>query len=445
MWNLGDLLRRAVRFTRQGVNSASAQTLPIQFSDGHALVVGVGDDLPGTVDDAKAIHTILTDPGRCGYPREQVRLLTGRDANRAAVLSALNHLASTTTSTSTVIVYFSGHGYRLRTQTGWCYFLLPSGYDTMQLEETTVDGETFRQCLTDIRVKKMLLLLDCCHAGGIEVSKAPGFEKAPLPAASGAELGEGQGRVVIASSKAEEVSLAGRPYSFFTRALLEALAGEGASVKDGYVRASDLALYTHKVVSNRTRGRQNPILHFRKADDFAVAYYSGGEKEPKALRLASAAEGGITIQIGSATGRITINVGDRSDGESEYQRKRDLFLAVTEDAASFINQAKLTDDADRSLKELRSRGASARVIRKKETEFNQLRVEHNKLFSRIKRHFEDVRLSYASDDVRRSLDDFSAWWNDIARTEGEINHSPESPGQAHLQALLNAMRRELNP
>ncbi|MFP4436424.1 MAG: hypothetical protein ACLFVO_04190 [Chloroflexaceae bacterium] len=37
------------------------------------------------------------------------------------------------------------------------------------------------------------------------------------------------------------------------------------------------------MVSGRTYDRQHPILHFEQADNFALAYYAGGNTEPKGL------------------------------------------------------------------------------------------------------------------------------------------------------------------
>ena len=82
------------------------------FDQGHALVVGVGADLPNTVDDATGLAGILRDPARCAYPADQVHLLTGEDATRERILSALDVLARSANSGSTVVVYYSGHGYR---------------------------------------------------------------------------------------------------------------------------------------------------------------------------------------------------------------------------------------------------------------------------------------------------------------------------------------------
>lgn len=255
------------------------------FTQGHALIVGVGADLPNTVDDAAGLADILKDPGRCAYPPEQVCLLTGEQAARNGVLSAFDDLARKAGAEATVVIYFSGHGYRLTTPVGDLYYLMPYGHDLAQLPRTAISGETFAQKLAAIPAKKLLVLLDCCHAGGVGRAKSTGLEisKAPLPPEAQEVLGEGRGRVLIASSREDELSYAGKPYSAFTLALIEALAGAGASKKDGWVRAADLALYAREMVPGRTWRKQHPVLHFEQADNFALAYYAGGQVEPKAL------------------------------------------------------------------------------------------------------------------------------------------------------------------
>ncbi|MBW4520911.1 MAG: caspase family protein [Scytolyngbya sp. HA4215-MV1] len=256
------------------------------FAQGHACVIGVGGDLPNTVDDAIGLANILKDPERCAYPTEQVRLLTKEQATRDDVLAALDQLAQTTTTDSTVLVYFSGHGYQVSSAMGEAYFLMPFGYDQTKLHKTAISGTELTTKLQAIPAKKLLLLLDCCHAGGLSDATTLPYEaeKAPLPPEAQALFAKGRGRMVIASSQADEKSLAGRPYSAFTLALIEALAGKGASKKDGYVRVTDLALYAREVVSRRTRDRQHPILDwFDVADNFKLAYYAGGDSEPKGL------------------------------------------------------------------------------------------------------------------------------------------------------------------
>ncbi|MBN1261353.1 MAG: zinc ribbon domain-containing protein, partial [Anaerolineae bacterium] len=109
-----------------------------------------------------------------------------------------------------------------------------------------------------------------------------------LPPDAQALLSAGRGRVLIASSREDELSYAGRPYSAFTLALVEALCGTGVAKQDGYVRVADLALYAREMVPQRTEQRQHPILHFEHADNFVLAYYAGGDTQPKALPFAGA-------------------------------------------------------------------------------------------------------------------------------------------------------------
>jgi hypothetical protein len=255
------------------------------FDQGHALIVGVGADLPNTIADAAGLADILKDPARCAYPSDHVHLLTAEDARRDQILAALDALAQSTTALSTVVVYFSGHGYRTTSPTGEFYYLMPFGFDLNRLFQTAISGAEFTARLRAIPAQKLLVLLDCCHAGGVGEAKAPGLQmaKSPIPPEAGDLLAEGSGRVLIASSQEDELSFGGQPYSAFTLALIESLCGAGVAKQDGYVRVADLALHARQVVPGRTEERQHPILHFEQADNFVLAYYASGEAQPKGL------------------------------------------------------------------------------------------------------------------------------------------------------------------
>lgn len=259
---------------------------------GYALIIGIGADLPNTVDDASGLADILHDPTRCAYPPQQVHLLTGQSACRESILAGLDRLAQTTSAQSTVVVYFSGHGYRVATPSAEQYYLLPYGYDVNRLAQTAISGAEFTARLRAIPAQKLLVLLDCCHAGGVALPKTPGlrFNKSPMPPDALTLLAEGRGRVLIASSQENELSFAGRPYSAFTLALIEALSGVGVARQDGYVRVADLALHAREVTPARTGGQQHPDLHFEQADNFILAYYAGGDTHPKGLPFAEAPE-----------------------------------------------------------------------------------------------------------------------------------------------------------
>ncbi len=309
------------------------------FETGHALLIGVGGDLPNTIDDATGLAALLRDSERSAYPPSQVHLLTGEQATRTAILSTLAQLVEAGPE-ATVVVYFSGHGYRVATPIDEAYYLMPYGYDVRRLYQTAVSGIEFAARLQALDVHKLLVLLDCCHAGGVGEGKSPdlAFIKAPLPPEAQALLATGRGRVVIASSRADELSYAGRPYSAFTLALIEALCGMGVARRDGFVRVGDLALHARQVVPGRTGGRQHPILHFEQADNFALAYYAGGAPDPKELPFAAlpeiepepgawragritnqsaVGEGNVQVQLeGVSRSPISINLGARPERAS---------------------------------------------------------------------------------------------------------------------------------
>ncbi|OQY20121.1 MAG: peptidase C14 [Anaerolineaceae bacterium 4572_32.2] len=296
------------------------------FDPGYALIVGVGADLPNTVDDAAGIAGILKDPARCAYPPDQVHLLTGEGATRDNIFSTFDTLSQSTNPQSTVLVYFSGHGYQVASSTGESYYLLPHGYDVNVLYQTAISGAEFADRLRAIPAQKLLVLLDCCHAGGVGApydggAKAPGLQmaKSPLPPEAQGLLAEGSGRVLVASSQEDELSYAGKPYSAFTLALIESLCGAGVAKKDGYVRVADLALHARQMVPGRTNDRQHPVLHFEQADNFALAYYAGGETQPKGLPFTGEPEiepepGAWTIQqrgqvniAGDVSGQVAVS------------------------------------------------------------------------------------------------------------------------------------------
>ncbi len=251
------------------------------FEHGYAVVVGAGGDLPGTVRDADGLAEVLRDPDRCAYPPDQVKVLTDAKASRTAILDALTWLADRTVAdpAATALVFFSGHGYEISR-----YYLLPHGYDMLDLAGTCIAGEDFTARLQAIAAKKLLVLLDCCHAGGMADAQGLPVAKSPAPPDLAAKLSVGSGRVILASSRKDELSYTGQPYSAFTGALIEALAGYGAFENDGYARVLDTTMWLGRQVPGRTSDKQHPIVKVSNLEDnFALAYYAGGEKQPKSL------------------------------------------------------------------------------------------------------------------------------------------------------------------
>jgi hypothetical protein len=249
---------------------------------GAAVVVAASDyqqlpSLPSSVTaDARAIVALLTDPATCAYPRDRVRLLTGRDATRAQILDALAHLADSTEPDDTALVYWSGHGGRIPNGDEAVAYLLPidARSDTpATLAQTAISGYQFDQTMRDIPAGRVAVFFDCCHASGIGWSKAAaGTPFQPgLPTGFYEQVLASRGRAIVASSRADELSwiLPGATNSLFTQHLLTGLAG-GAADHDGIVRIFDLFEYLQPRVTG-DHSFQHPVFKADLEHNFPLA------------------------------------------------------------------------------------------------------------------------------------------------------------------------------
>jgi hypothetical protein len=255
------------------------------FSNGYALLAGIGADLPVTVNDATALYNLLIDPSCAAYSTEQVALLTETSATRQQILAAFDRLIEQISQNpeATVIVYYSGHGGRIESLDGSPeYFLVPYGFDWSTIADTAISGREFTEKIEAIKARKLVVLLDCCHAGGVPALKEAGktFTKSSVPPDLLNVLRSGSGRVVVASSRENESSYTGNPYSAFTACLLEALQGKAAVNKDGYARILDVLIYLFDQVPKRASGPQHPFVNkvLDLGDNFPLCYYAGGSK-----------------------------------------------------------------------------------------------------------------------------------------------------------------------
>lgn len=248
--------------------------MALVFRNAQALVIGVGGDLPVTADDAKAVAKILSDPDRCAIPSDNVRVLTEGDATRSGIIDALQEVARKAKPEDAVTIYFSGHGGMLPTSPER-RFLIP--YDGELLY-----SKQFTGLLRNIPAHRLLVLLDCCYAGGLYVGPAAkdgGAKPVPVPFDVGElQIREGTSTVVLSSSKEDEVSLTGNPYSYFTQVIIDAFCGASSARQDGYVYVGDLVMHLARLVPMLTNDAQHPELDLEAADNYQVAYYAAGGK-----------------------------------------------------------------------------------------------------------------------------------------------------------------------
>lgn len=256
--------------------------------DGLALAIGVSRyrhlaRLPD-VQDAQDVAAVLADPGSCAYPPAAVTLLLEEEATRAAILGALERLAARATPSSTVFVYFSGHGSHVADREMSC--LVPvdgddSGDDA--LARTAITGAELTERLRAIPARRLTVALDCCRAAGAAEPRdvrrrlVPGLSSAALDS-----IGSGTGRAVLAASRGDGLAyvVPGHRNGVFTHHLLAGLRG-GAIGVGGVVRVCDLFHYVQERVTAAFPA-QRPVFKAELEENYPLALFRGGSGPPPA-------------------------------------------------------------------------------------------------------------------------------------------------------------------
>ncbi len=280
-------------------------TMSKSTSHNYALLIGVGEceetklSLPVTVKDIQALKSLLTDSNLCGYidDRQHIRLLHDANATKTKILEALNWLKHQAENDpeATILVFYSGHGFLHQSGD---YYLIPHDTDRTDIPNTALPANTFKQTLREIPAKKLLVIIDSCHAQGMATSKddtgktkrspiPKGFTQTALPKTIIEDLKQGTGRVVFTSSTEEQSSWVRRDdtMSIYTYHFLEALQGAGNQPGDKVVKVSHLMNYLSKSVPATTQqeyqAEQIPCFDLSTEGDFPVALLRGGKGLPQ--------------------------------------------------------------------------------------------------------------------------------------------------------------------
>ena len=262
----------------------------VHFSYGHALIIGVGayqdpaiPTVATTTNDARALATLLRNPQRAAYPNEQVKVLLDAKATKTRILDELEALAQRLAGApgGTALIFFAGHGEPVE---NGGYALLPYDAELQRLAATALTAEQFHRAIGKIRThaKRLVVLLNCCHAGGVG-NEVLATDNALLTGAAPPPefyrpLAVGSGHVVISSSRPTQKSGAlsrHKPsHTTFGAHLLAALAGAAPGQGPGI---GVFELFTHLRASVPADARgivyrnaplvQEPLFYASQLDD----------------------------------------------------------------------------------------------------------------------------------------------------------------------------------
>jgi hypothetical protein len=262
-------------------NNHNMSTQNLVFENGYALLIGVGKDLPATINDATALRNLLINPNIAAFPEGQVQLLTEKQATRQGVLDALSKLKQQVGNNpdASVIISYAGHG---DIDANGQYFLLTYDYIKRQSDDP-LWGDEFTEAVNAIPSKKKLVILDCCHAGGVRGNKKNNHSTLIK------QLEKGKGSAILAACNDDETALdlqvlgTGK-HGLFTQVLLNALkTPPNRTNNDGYIHFTDIMNYfgnnfAKELKKANPNHSQSPIIsnleNYSLSENFVICAYN---------------------------------------------------------------------------------------------------------------------------------------------------------------------------
>jgi len=248
-----------------------------------ALLIGVDtyadpelEELAFAGKDARDVATALQDPITGDY--DEVHVLTGPQAtSRDAIVAKLEQITAGLQRDDTFLLYLSGHGtLTLDPIDGTRLWFLPSDASLSNPESRGLEVAWLEQTLTELVPRRRVLIMDTCHNGRADGSRAAlntstqnrlaglrGDPPAPNPVA---EVTESEARLYAAQyyqPAMEDKSLQNGVYTHYLLRALGSDRGDADLDGNGLVDVTEAHDYAQDRTIRHTGGLQVPRAEYR--------------------------------------------------------------------------------------------------------------------------------------------------------------------------------------
>ena len=161
-----------------------------------------------------------------------------------------------------------------------------------------VSAGALAQVWGGIPSKRKLAVVDACYSGGLRMTKSTVAPEKRLSRPQLNALSDGEGSVLISSSRSVEPSLILErdSTSLFTKHLANGLLGHGDHDEDGFVRVFDLFNYVAIEVRHEAPGQSPVYAAYHQDQNFAVACCVDAARRKKRTPLTGMAANGDRLQ-----------------------------------------------------------------------------------------------------------------------------------------------------
>ena len=288
-----------------------------------AALIGVSDysgypekARPDILKNVKDLYTLLLNKG---WTKDNIKLLTGGDATKLNIVSALNWLAKKADKNDVALIYFATYGYQDQD-------IFPFDEED-EKDEYLVTYRGFKHNITNVRDDELEFHLKRIDCGGIAIiidsSHSGGFEDI-LPAENISRY------ILLTSCKENETSL----NSIFSNFIVEGLKGVADKNLDNKVSAEEAFEYVQELVVNASQGIMHPQIYDRYEEEFSITFL--GDITPPTVKIVHPELGYLYMKSGDQKikipskqrtliiGNITIKI-NASDNDSGLS-KVDLYI-----------------------------------------------------------------------------------------------------------------------
>ena len=253
----------------------------------YALVVGVSrykfhegglNNLEYAHADSRSIADFLKT--RAGFRDADISYLENENATVENVRAAVDLFLDRARENDLVFLFVASHGTQDPFDPKNLYLVLHDSKVTNMSRTALNMSELQTLFTTRLRAKRMVILIDACHSGGVDAAPATGTRQLERNENNtfnvyAEKLFSGEGRALLTSSDVNEISQEGKKWGgghgVFTWAILEGLNGFADVNRDRVITTGELFDFVSDKVRQQTNGRQSPRALAGTNRDFPLA------------------------------------------------------------------------------------------------------------------------------------------------------------------------------
>ncbi|WP_045211596.1 caspase family protein [Desulfonatronovibrio magnus] len=279
----GNITRKALEIARgeSGWAAASSGSLGPVSPSGKpvfwGLAIGVSKYTSSSISlryadqDALKLERFFKAHEGKSFSEVHFKTLVNEDVTRNAIIEAITTHLGKAAPNDIIFIFMAGHGIKHR-QSG-SYYFMPSDSDFNNLLSTGLRMSDFEESIRILshNVDKIIVAMDTCHAGALQV----GMRNLGTGEDLAGAISAASGTYILSASKAGEVSLESDKFRLdpdftghgaFTYALVNAMRGEADYDRDGYVSLNEVFQFVSRQVPRLTNGQQHPYFRMQGTD-----------------------------------------------------------------------------------------------------------------------------------------------------------------------------------